>query len=333
MILVRSPMRISLFGGGTDYIEYIKEFGGLCVGFAINQYSYVSSRVLPPYFEYKTRLAYSEIECVEDNKYIKHNAIRNVIQYLGKKDNALEIQHWSDVPSFTGLGSSSAFIVSLLKSLGDYNDPNPEELINSAFIVENGLMGKNVGVQDATFAAVGGIGGFRFRKRPFDELNNAEDSIEVKYRFFPGEVEQFFNNNGLLFFTGKSRNSSDVVGKYVGNLIYNEHQHRIRDIAEKAYKVLLDGCTDIDRIAYMLNGSWFCKKNISPHISTPEFDAFEKNSINLPIAGFKLLGGGGGGSVFMLVEPQNQEEVIAYCKSLGWIHIPYQICGGAERIL
>lgn len=329
MILVRAPMRISLFGGGTDYLQYINEYGGISVGFAINQYSYVGSRILPPYFNYKSRISYNEIECVQNNKYIKHLAIRNVIEYLNKQEDSLEIFHYSDCPSYTGLGTSSSFIVALLKSLADFEWKN-EDLINATFHVEKKLMGKNVGIQDATLAVIGNIGGFRFKYRDEYETN----PIEVKYRFFPGNIEQFFNNNGLLFFTGISRNSSDVVSKYVNTLVDSEHQHKIRDIAEEAYPKLLDGCVDLDEISSWLDKSWRAKRQI-PGVLTPELILLEQELYDMyrQVNAFKILGGGGGGSVFILSEPQFHEEIIVRLKKRGCIHIPYQISSGAERIL
>jgi D-glycero-alpha-D-manno-heptose-7-phosphate kinase len=327
MILVRAPMRVSIFGA-CDYLEYIKEYGGISVGFSIDKYSYIASRILPPYFNYKSRITYNEIEHVKDNRDIKHDAIREVIKYLGKIEQPLEICHYSDAPSYSSLGSSSAFIIALLKSLADFEWEN-EDLINTAFHIEHDLMKKNVGLQDATYATIGSIGGFRFHYRGENNIN----PIEVRYRFFPGSVEQFFNNCGLLFFTGISRNSSDIVGKYVNNLVENEWQHSIHDLAEKAYSKLLNGCTDIETISYFLNWSWACKKKVSPHIMTPELCSLEKKIGELPISAMRLLGGGGGGSFFILGKPEFHGEVISSCKELGMVHIPYKVGGGAERIL
>jgi galactokinase/mevalonate kinase-like predicted kinase len=199
-----------------------------------------------------------------------------------------------------------------------------DDLINSVFAIENYCMKQSVGVQDIAFAVIGGCGSLKF---------TYDDRIYTKYRFFPGHAENFFNTHGLLFFTNLSRNSSDVVGKYIGSLVNSPYQKRIHEIATYMQEVFLKESCDLHKIGYMLKESWFCKQQISPHIMTSALQELDDKIRKFPQKGFKLLGGGGGGSYFILSEPAHHEEIIAELTAAGCIHIPYKISGGAERIL
>ena len=149
MIISRTPFRVSLFGGGSDYPAWFQEHGGSVLGFTINKYCYISLRELPPFFEHKFRIAYSEIEIVKSIEKIKHPSVRFVLQEMGIK-TGLEIHHDGDLPARSGLGSSSCFTVGLINALYAFNGQmiSKRDLAASAINIEQNVIREHVGSQD-----------------------------------------------------------------------------------------------------------------------------------------------------------------------------------------
>src|SRR5215469_6088644 len=158
MIISRTPFRISLFGGGTDYPAWFLEHGGAVIGTAINKYCYISVRRLPPFFEHRSRIVYSQIELVKSAAEVKHPAVREILTDMGINDG-LEIHHDADLPARSGLGSSSSFTVGLLNALYALDSKMilKRELAREAIRVEQDVLKENVGSQDQLWAAYGGF--------------------------------------------------------------------------------------------------------------------------------------------------------------------------------
>ena len=154
MIISKTPFRVSLFGGSTDYESFYSKYGSLLIGFGINKYCYTSVRETPSIFDYLTRVSYSKVEIVNDNDNIQHNGVRGVLTYLNKH-KGYEIAHMSDLPSQTGTGSSSSFIVGLLNCFT--RDWSPKMLAQAAINVERKLLEEAGGIQDQIWAAYGGM--------------------------------------------------------------------------------------------------------------------------------------------------------------------------------
>ena len=154
MIISKTPFRVSLFGGSTDYESFYSKYGSLLIGFGINKYCYTSVRETPSIFDYLTRISYSKVEIVNDNENIQHNGVRGVLKYLNKH-KGYEISHMSDLPSQTGTGSSSSFIVGLLNCFT--RDWSPKMLAQAAIHVERTLLQEAGGIQDQIWAAYGGM--------------------------------------------------------------------------------------------------------------------------------------------------------------------------------
>src|ERR1700756_2976598 len=172
MIITRTPLRISFFGGGTDYPIWFREFGGAVLSTAIDKSCYITCRHLPPFFEYHSRVSYSKIENVDDNGTFQHPSVRACLKFMGV-DEGVEIHHVADLPARTGLGTSSAFTVGLLLGLYALKEQmcDKNTLASEAIHIEQELLQEAVGAQDQVSAAYGGFNRINF-------LTN--DAIEVK---------------------------------------------------------------------------------------------------------------------------------------------------------
>lgn len=330
MILVKSPYRVSLFGGGTDYIDFILENGlGLCVGFAIDKYSYISVRKLPEFFNYKTRLSYSQIELVNNNKDITHTGIRYTLEYMKLMDHGLEITHTSDLPAKTGLGTSSAFLVALVRALYIYKNFNIGPIITATIASNIEQIYSYVGLQDHLFSAIGGCG-----ELSFSSLHDKSGIKKVCYSQYNQYYYDLFEQNGLLFFTGEQRCASDILSKYISDIPKSEYQ---KEILEKACEVSVDMINmkaDLCYLGEALDWVWRLKKKISKNISNDRIDEIYKQAIESGAIGGKLLGAGGGGCLFFLANKEDHNKIIETCKGLGCIHIPYKISEeGCKRII
>jgi len=313
MIIVRSPVRISLIGGGSDYNNYIRKYGiGASIGFAINKYVYISAKKLLPFFPYKSKFTYNEIEKVEHNNLVKHNAIWHTLCQLNMMEEALEINYFSDIPSNSALGSSSAFIVALVYALNTLNNnfPKIEDIINKSIEIEN--MYSIVGKQDATISAIGGFS--------YNHYYPKNETVICKNDYLAYKMEEY----GLLFYLNETRNSSDIVSTYYGKLPYNDNQQKIFNYAEEAINMIMLNTFDIYRFGHFINLAWDCKKRISLNIITPKVRKIETDLFNKYIS-FRMLGGGGGGSIFILSEKNNHEEIIDYCQKQNCVYIPFKV--------
>ena len=165
MIISRTPFRISLFGGGTDYPTWFREHGGAVIGTAIDKYCYISVRRLPPFFEHKSKIVYSKVELVKDASEIEHPAVRGILTDMGVTDG-LEIHHDADLPARSGLGSSSSFTVGLLNALNALNARmiSKRDLGREAIRIEQEVLKEDVGCQDQIWAAYGGFNRIDFHQ-------------------------------------------------------------------------------------------------------------------------------------------------------------------------
>ena len=158
MIITRTPLRVSFFGGGTDYRPWFEEHGGAVLATTIDKYLYLHTRYLPPFFDHRSRIVWSQIEHVNKPSEIKHPAIRGVLEWM-KVDQGVEIHHHGDLPARTGLGSSSAFTVGLLHAVHALRGElvSKRALAEQAIYVEQTVLKENVGVQDQIQSAFGGL--------------------------------------------------------------------------------------------------------------------------------------------------------------------------------
>ena len=203
MIITRTPLRVSFFGGGTDYPVWYQEHGGAVLSTAIDKYCYITCRRLPPFFDYHSRISYSKVENVRKNDAIEHPSVRGCLQFLGISDG-VEIHHVADLPARTGLGTSSAFTVGLLLGLYALQDRMRDKhaLAQDAIYVEQELLQETVGAQDQVIAAYGGFNRINFQ---------VGGRIEVRPVLAPRDRLTEIEKHLVLFFTGFARTASEVA--------------------------------------------------------------------------------------------------------------------------
>ena len=309
MIISRTPFRVSLFGGGTDYPKWFHEHGGAVFGFAINKYCYISIRPLPPFFEHRHRIVYSEVENVKEIEDIQHPAVRGVLMDQGV-DIGIEIHHDGDLPARSGLGSSSSFTVGLSHSLaalkGDRMDP--KTLAEEAIRIEQQVIEEHVGSQDQIWAAFGGINQIDFHK------NGGFDVTPV---VIPQARREELMGNLLLYFTGLSRFASEIAKKQIENIgNRGKHLSAMAAMVGEALGILQSDTRPVREIGELLHESWMLKRELADSVTTPEIDDFYQAALDAGAVGGKLRGAGGGGFVLLYVAPGKQAAGKAKCKDL-----------------
>jgi D-glycero-alpha-D-manno-heptose-7-phosphate kinase len=324
MIISRTPHRISFFGGGTDYPSWYLENGGKVLGVAIDKYSYITCRELPPFFKHKHRIAYSKVEMVCEINEIQHPSVKEILKYLNV-ERGLEIHHDGDIPARSGMGSSSAFTVGLLKTLYALRGKiiTREALYKEAIYIEQELIKENVGSQDQVWAAYGGLNTIEF-------LSNGE--IVVEPIIMREASLRNFESRLMLFFTGISRFASEIAEEQIQNTSKNKGElHEMRDLVEEAYKIMISSKDDFTEFGKLLNETWKLKRKLSNRISNSEIDDMYEVAIKNGAVGGKLLGAGGGGFMVFYVEPENRNRVREALKD--YLHIPFKFDFSGSEII
>lgn len=297
MILTKTPNRVSLFGGGSDYPVYYSRYGGFVVGFAINKYSWFSVGYNSPFLDFKTHLSYSKTERVSDHKDIEHNVIRTVLEYLNITDGVV-VQHSSDLPSRTGLGSSSTFTVGLIHALRTLQGVpvTKKWLAKDAIHIEQNILTENVGSQDQIWAAYGGINSIEFRAGGSDFVVNP---IPLK----KPEIEHL-EKHMMLVFTGLSRTASDIATGYIKLTEAKIKTYdRMKEIAEEGKYWL--STANVENIGKLLNVAWKEKKSIADNITNTHINDMHSKIMSLGAYGVKLLGAGAGGFLLVVAPPES----------------------------
>ena len=320
MIITKTPYRISFFGGGTDYPQWYKEFGGKVIATTFDKYCYISIRYLPPFFDHKYRIVYSEIESVDGINEIKHPSVKEVLKYYNCK-KGLEIHHDGDLPARSGLGSSSSFTVGMINAMnaleGIYK--SPYELASAAIHIEQDLIKECVGSQDQISAAYGG----------FNEIEFYNDgSFSVQPILINQERRKNLNNHLMLFFTGVSRFSSEVTKSQLENMKNCHSQMReIQGMVGEGLSILTNDNSSLDEFGFLLNDAWKMKSSLSRDITNSGIDDIYDIAIKNGAIGGKILGAGGGGFVLFFVKPQDQNKVKNALKSLTYVPFSFENTG------
>lgn len=325
MIIVRTPFRISFFGGGTDYPAWYKEHGGLVLATSIDKYCYITCRYLPPFFEHKYRLVYSKIETVQHYSQMEHPAVRAVLGWA-KMEHGLEIHHDGDLPARSGLGSSSAFTVGLVHALsalrGTYS--SKEDLANNAIHIEQDIIQENVGSQDQISAAFGGFNRIEFKK--------GDNNFQIDPVILNKNRQHELQSHLMLFFTGFSRIASEIAKSKIENFKHRETELKNMTLmVDEAIQILQNNNTSIDQFGHLLHHNWLYKRSLSDKISTPEIDEIYNAAIDTGAIGGKILGAGGGGFLLLFVKPELQSAVRERLKHL--IHVPFEFENSGSRVV
>ena len=324
MIITRTPFRVSLFGGGTDFPAWYREHGGLVVSAAINKYCYVNVRYLPPFFDYKYRIRYTDQEYVSTIDDIRHPSVRECIRYMGIAEG-LEVQHNSDVPAMSGLGSSSAFTVGLLHALHGLTGriSGKRQLATQAIEVERDLIKECVGAQDQFAVAFGGVNTITFGAAP--EFDVAPLTLA------PAGLATL-ESHLLLCFTGFQRNGPDMAADQQRNMPHHRSElEGIRQIAVRAVDVIGRHPLDMLEIGRLLDAQWQLKRRLSALIATPAVDEIYTKGMRAGAYGAKLLGAGGGGFMLFLAAPERHAVIRAALAPL--LFVPFRFEMGGSRIV
>jgi D-glycero-alpha-D-manno-heptose-7-phosphate kinase len=299
MIIARSPLRITLGGGGTDLPSYYRDHEGFLVSAAINKYVYVN--VMRPFTE-GIFLKYSQLEHVENIADVKHPIIREAMQMMGFKTPQVEITTLADIPAGTGLGSSGSFTTALLKALYTHRKRHlhQEELAELACHIEIDRLGEPIGKQDQYIAAVGGVTCFTFHKD--DKVTATPLGISMDTMF---DLE----DNLLLFFTGFSRSASGILKdqkvksqQHDAEMLKNLHY--VKDLGYRSRDALMDGKTGL--FGELMHEHWEHKKRRSGGMSNPKIDEWYELGMKSGAVGGKLVGAGGGGFLMFLANDRNK---------------------------
>ncbi len=288
MIFARSPLRISLGGGGTDLPSYYRDHGGYLIAAAIDKYVYVT--VMQP-FSPGIYLKYSELEQVERVDQIRHPIIREALQLMNPDTAQIEITTLADIPSGTGLGSSGSFTTALLRALYAHQRRlvHTQELAEMACFIEIDRLGEPIGKQDQYIAAYGGITSFNF---------NPDDTVTVEPLSISAETLHDLEDNLLLFFTGLSRNASSILEDQnkrtqESDIDMLNNLHAVKELGLRSRRALEDG--DATLFGEIMNEHWEHKKQRSSGMSNPQIDEWYEFAVNNGAVGGKLVGAGGGG--------------------------------------
>jgi len=325
MIIVRSPLRISLGGGGTDLPSYYSDHGGFLIAAAIDKYVYIT---LHQTFVQELIIKYSKLERVMSIDEIEHPIIREALKHLDITASHLEMTSMADIPAGTGLGSSSSFTTGLLKALHTLkkNLIHPRELAEEACHIELNLLKEPIGKQDQYIAAYGGITCFKFLEKGHVEAWPLKVDQDVLYNL---------EDNLLLFFTGYSRSASSILkeqdtksqekdASMIANL------HFVKELGFQSKDALEKG--DLHAFADLMNVHWEHKKKRSSHMSNDKINQWYELARQNGALGGKMIGAGGGGFLMFYAGDKTRLRHAMREKGLQEVRFRFDF-EGARRVL
>lgn len=306
IMIAKIPLRISLFGGGTDYPEYFERKKSKILGGTIDQYIYIHLNELANIADQNYRLTYRSVESCNSIEEIQHPSVREVLKYF-KVRSRLNIATLSDLPGGTGLGSSSAFTVGLVKLISEYNSVGISnlDLAKTAYQIERDCIGENVGIQDQTHAAFGGFCKYEFGYNHFERfpIPLTRDSM------------QLVNTSLILVYTGGIRSASQVLQtqtQRTSQRLNDKYLSQMLDQAEVGYQLF-----QVERneelllsLGELLKSAWSLKKSLGPNVSNNIVDEIYQKGIDLGGYGGKLLGAGGQGFVMFLANNNTKSKML-----------------------
>jgi D-glycero-alpha-D-manno-heptose-7-phosphate kinase len=308
VIITRSPLRVSLGGGGTDLPSYYREHSGFVIAAAIDKYVYIT---LHQTFAEGLIIKYSKMERVQSIDEVQHPLIREALRLTAVQAPHLEITSMADLPAGTGLGSSGSFTTALLKALHTLTKHfvHPKDLAEQACHIEIDILKEPVGKQDQYIASFGGITCFRFLPNDEVEASPLQVSPETLYNL---------EDNLLLFFTGYSRAASDILreqddrstqgdGEMIGNL------HAVKDLGRRSQEALETG--DLEQFGELMHVHWEHKKRRSPGMSNGQIDQWYALARDHGAVGGKVVGAGGGG--FLMFYARDKVRLRAAMREAG----------------
>jgi len=315
MIITRTPFRISFFGGGTDFPVWYNANGGAVLSTTIDKYCYVSLRKLPPFFDYRHKIVFfSKQEAFNEIDEIQHPVVRETYRFMNVNEG-LVMQHDGDLPSQSGLGSSSAFTVGLINAIYAMQGKmiSKKRLAFEAIHVEQEMIKEAVGSQDQIASAFGGLNEITF------SLNN----IEVKPVTISNEKLAHLQSHLILFFTGFTRFAVLIEEDKLHMFDKKKRELRaLHRLVESAIDILNDDVNGYDDFGRLLHENWELKKSLSDKVSTSKLDDIYRKGMASGALGGKILGAGGGGFILFYIDPEKQEQLKSVLSPL--LHVPFR---------
>lgn len=324
MIIVKSPLRISLGGGGTDLPSYYQDHTGFLIAGAIDKYVYIT---LHQTFVKELIIKYSKLERVYTTSEIEHPIIREALKYINIPITALEITSMADIPAGTGLGSSGSFTTALLKGLHTLkkNVVHPQELAEQACHIELTLLKEPIGKQDQYIAAYGGIRCFTF---------HPDQKVQVSPLKLDQETLFNLEDNLLLFFTGYSRSASHILKEQDrksqekdANMIAN--LHFVKELGFKSKDALEKG--NLYEFAHIMDVHWDYKKKRAKNMSNDTINAWYTLGKKNGALGGKMIGAGGGG--FLMFYAEDKIKLRRALRKAGLIEVRFRFDFSGTQVL
>ncbi len=316
MIICQTPFRISFFGGGTDWPEFYGEHGGAVLGATIDQHLYHSATPFhSQLFDYSIRLAYRNVECVRSLDEIQHRPFREILRHFGITRD-IEISLASELPAYTGIGSSSSFTVGLINVLSAMQGRfiSKRDLAQTAIRLERECLEEAVGCQDQIFAAFGGLNLIEFaRSGDFTVHRVTLDADRL------AELDRSL----LLFFTGITRRAQEIERDKMARLPQTSPRLlNILRMVESGHAILTGG-RPLSGFGALLDRGWQEKRKLGPGVSNPQIDRMYERARDAGALGGKLLGAGGGGFLLLFVPPERQPSLRAALADYG--EVPFRL--------
>lgn len=316
MLIVRTPFRISFFGGGTDFEDYFCKYGGSVISTTINKYSFVTLRHFPEFYEYRNQLTYSKIERFNFPDEVEHPLVREVLKYL--PIDRIQISYDADLPAGSGLGSSSSFAVGLIQGIHAMKNcyPDKMELAKEAIYLERVLCNEAGGVQDQLAASFGG-----FNRYDFSSSGYSVKAIDIS-----DEAKRELNDNLLLVFTGFTRKSWEISEKQRDNIPESLNVlHTMKTVTDEACTLIKKD--RVDDFGKLLDYTWTLKKKLSGEISNTDIDMIYETAIKNGALGGKLLGAGKGGFMLLYAPKECHNKIKESLKDLLFVPFSFENTG------
>ena len=304
MITCRTPLRVSLFGGGTDFPDWYKKNESLVISGTIDKYCYINVRKVPFMWNFKFRLRYHKSEIVKSVSKIQHGPYREIIKYFKLQNENIELVYSADLPALSGLGSSSSSTVCAVNALSALKQKylNKKQISQIAIFIEQKILKENVGSQDQIAAAFGGFNKISFKK----DLDYTVEGLLNR------EKLDLLNKSSILIYTGIQRKSEIIEKKKIEKIKKNKltkYLKEINRISVKALEEFRKKNLNLKKIGKLLNDQWEQKKLLDGGVSNSTIDKVTKICLENGAYGTKLLGSGGGGFVLVLI-PQNKRKFL-----------------------
>jgi D-glycero-alpha-D-manno-heptose-7-phosphate kinase len=320
MIITSTPLRVSFFGGGTDYPAWYKEHGGAVLSTTIDKSCFITCRWLPPFFEYHSRISYTKVENVGTNTAIAHPSVRGCLEYLGIREG-IEIHHIADLPARAGLGTSSAFTVGLLLGLYALTNRMRDKysLAMEAIKVEQEILKEAVGTQDQVSAAYGG----------FNRINFARDgSVEVKRILAQKDRLAELEGHLALYFTGFARTASEIAQEQLRLTPQKTRElQTMLTFVDEGEAIISNPARPLSEFGRLLGESWKIKRTLTKKITSPMLDEIYEAGLSAGALGGKLLGAGGGGFMMFFVPPECRQALRSRLRKLLWVPFSFSTRG------